>query len=170
MKPDSGKPMREETRSSASVRRAMLDDAPEIASVLQRSFAEYESFYTAEAFAATISTPDLIRERINEGPVWIAVRQGKIVGTVSALPRAEALYVRGMAVDPAARARGTGRLLLERVEEFAIRKGFERLFLSTTPFLSSAIRLYEKYGFSRTNEGPHELSGTPLFTMVKHLK
>ena len=37
----------------------------------------------------------------------------------------------------------------------------------TTPFLSSAIRLYEGFGFRRTNDGPQELLGTPLFTMKK---
>jgi hypothetical protein len=29
--------------------------------------------------------------------------------------------------------------------------------------------LYEKFGFQRTGEGPHELAGTPLFTMEKKL-
>jgi hypothetical protein len=43
------------------------------------------------------------------------------------------------------------------------------LFLSTTPFLTHAIVLYEGLGFQRSNEGPHDLFGTPLFTMVKTL-
>jgi N-acetylglutamate synthase-like GNAT family acetyltransferase len=154
---------------SAQIRRAKTEEASQIASLLHRSFAEYESSYTPEAFAATISTPDKIVERMKEGPVWVALQNEVVVGTVSTVAKAEALYIRGMAVDPAARGGGTGRGLLEHVEEFAIRNGFKRMFLSTTPFLSSAIRLYERHGFRRNDEGPHDLSGTPLFTMVKIL-
>jgi hypothetical protein len=44
------------------------------------------------------------------------------------------------------------------------------LLLSTTPFLSEAIKLYERSGFRRSTEGPRELFGTPLFTMEKQLK
>jgi GNAT superfamily N-acetyltransferase len=136
---------------------------------LHSSFAEYESDYTPEAFAATISTPEQISERMDEGPVWIALQNGVIVATVSAVAKGEALYVRSMAVDQAARRSGCGRALLNCVEEFAIRSGFKRLILSTTPFLTSAIRLYENYGFRRSAEGPHHLFGTPLFTMFKIL-
>jgi ribosomal protein S18 acetylase RimI-like enzyme len=136
---------------------------------LHRSFVEYESAYTKEAFAATISTPEQLRERMNEGPVWVAVQSGIIVGTVSGVAKGEALYIRGMAVDPAARGGGVGRALLRRAEEFAVQSGFKSLLLSTTPFLSGAIRLYENFGFHRSRLEPHDLFGTPLFTMVKNL-
>jgi ribosomal protein S18 acetylase RimI-like enzyme len=43
------------------------------------------------------------------------------------------------------------------------------MFLSTTPFLIGAISLYERAGFRRTGEGPHDLFGTPLFSMEKVL-
>jgi GNAT superfamily N-acetyltransferase len=158
-----------ETRPRTQVRMAVPDEAFLIASLLARSFAEYESSYTPEAFAATISTIDRIRDRINEGPAWVALRNGAVVGTLSAVARGEALYLRGMAVAPTARGDGIGRRLLERAEEYATRNGFERLSLSTTPFLKSAIRLYERCGFSRINEKPDDLFGTPLFTMVKNL-
>src|SRR5262245_57809843 len=158
-----------ETPPKAQVRMALADDAFSIASLLARSFTEYESSYTPEAFAATISTPDRIRDRIDEGPVWVALRNGAVIGTLSAVARGEAFYLRGMAVDPTARGDGIGRELLERAEEYAIRNGFERLSLKTTPFLESAIRLYERYGFIRNNEKPDDLFVTPLFTMVKNL-
>ncbi|HEV8659305.1 MAG TPA: hypothetical protein VGS96_11840 [Thermoanaerobaculia bacterium] len=41
------------------------------------------------------------------------------------------------------------------------------LVLSTTPFLDRAIALYERCGFRRTDEPPHDRFGTPLFTMRK---
>jgi len=161
--------LKEERQPGIQIRRALPDDASLIASVLHAAFVEYESSYTPEAFAATVCTPEQIRARMEEGPVWIALRNGIIKGTVAAVPKGEALYVRGMAVDPVTRGSGIGRALLNCVEEFAIESGFKALRLSTTPFLSSAIRLYEKYGFLRSNDGPHDLFGTPLFTMVKPL-
>ncbi len=145
------------------------DEASLIAAVLHRSFVEYESSYTTEAFAATISTPEQIRARMSEGPVWIALQNGAVVGTVSAVAKGAALYIRGMAVDPIVRGGGIGGALLKCAEEFAIQGGFKSLLLSTTPFLSRAIRLYERYGFCRNNQGPHDLFGTPLFTMTKIL-
>jgi SAM-dependent methyltransferase/N-acetylglutamate synthase-like GNAT family acetyltransferase len=158
-----------ETQSNMQIRKAVPDDAIAIASLLARSFAEYESSYTAEAFLATISTPDRIRDRIGEGPVWVVLRNNAVVGTLSAVARSTTLYLRGMAVDPTARGDGIGRELLECSEKYAVRNGFERLFLNTTPFLESAKRLYERYGFSRSDEKPDDLFGTPLFTMVKNL-
>jgi GNAT superfamily N-acetyltransferase len=93
----------------------------------------------------------------------------RIVGTASVVAKGEGLYVRGMAVLPTARGRKTGWLLLEHMEDFAVQNGLRRLFLSTTPFLSRAIRLYERFGFRRIAAGPHDLLGTPLFTMEKTL-
>ena len=150
------------------IRLAETGDPPAIASLLFESFVEYESLYTPGGFAATAITGEQIIARMSEGPVWVAMREEEeIVGTVSVVAKAESLYIRGMAVLPAARGERIGALLLTYVEEFARTEGCSRLFLSTTPFLDRAIRLYERFGFRRTLEGPHELFGTPLFTMEK---
>jgi ribosomal protein S18 acetylase RimI-like enzyme len=153
--------------SEIRIRRADADDAPSVASVLRESFEEYEHLYTREGFEATTPACAEVLRRIEEGPVWVALVDERVVGTVSAFPKGESLYVRGMGLAPAARGRGIGELLLRRVEGFASEHGFGRLFLSTTPFLSRAIRLYERHGFKRTGEGPDNLFGTPLFTMEK---
>jgi GNAT superfamily N-acetyltransferase len=99
----------------------------------------------------------------------VALQDGMVVGTVSAVPHGDALYVRGMAVEPITRGNGIGRALIGRVEEHATERGFKRLYLSTTPFLAGAIRLYEKCGFVRSADGPDDLFGTPLFAMEKKL-
>ena len=101
--------------------------------------------------------------------MWLALHGQAIVGTVSVLPKDDRLYVRSMAVLPTTRGMGVGGLLLGRIESFASAHRYKRLFLSTTPFLTQAIRLYERWVFMRTGEAPHELFGTPLFTMVKDL-
>jgi GNAT superfamily N-acetyltransferase len=106
---------------------------------------------------------------MQEGPVLVGSHAGRVVGTASAVQRESGIYVRGMAVVPEARGIGIGHLLLEEIEAFAKKHSAKRLFLSTTPFLTRAIFLYEKFVFRRTDEGPNDLCGTPLFTMEKPL-
>lgn len=156
--------------SAVKIRLATSADLPSLVSLLYDSFVEFRSFYTDEAFAATTPTSVELLRRMNEGPVLLATKDNAPLGTVSAVAREDHLYIRSMAVLPQARGLGLGALLLRTVEDFALAQGHKRLILSTTPFLTLAIRLYERSGFRRTIDGPHDLFGTPLITMVKDLK
>ena len=138
-----------------------------MAEVLYASFVEYEPLYTRQGFAATTPTAEQILARMREGPAWVSVRQTEVVGTVAAVLKGQSVYMRGMAVLPAARGLQVGTRLIECVEDWALDLGYRRLLLSTTPFLNRAIRLYERCGFRRTDNGPRDLFGTPLFTMEK---
>jgi putative acetyltransferase len=151
------------------IRRANAENASAVALVLRRAFAEFEPLYTKKGYAATTPEAETIVIRMQEGPLWLAVMEQQIVGTTSAVLQETGLYVRGMAVLPKARGFGVGRRLLEEVEAFAMANGCKRLFLNTTPFLRRAIRLYEDFGFRATDRQPHDLYGTPLFSMEKIL-
>ena len=131
------------------IRRAGPEDARAIAAVLLESFSEFRALYTDGGFAAT------------------ALGERLMLGTGAAVAKSESVYIRGMAVLPKARGSGVGTRMLRQIEAWANGEGYTRLFLSTTPFLVSAIRLYEEFGFLRTDEGLHDLFGTPLFTMEK---
>lgn len=150
------------------IRQACPPDAPAVARVLHDSFVEYETLYTPKGFAATVLKPNEVLARMREGPVWLAFRgPSDVVGTVAAKVKDHSLYMRGMAVVPGARGLGIGARLFQQVEAWASNHKCRCIFLSTTPFLDSAIRLYEKLGFRRTDEGARDLFGTPLFTMEK---
>jgi len=157
------------TAAQLEIRLAGLEDAQAIAGVLHQSFVEFKALYTAGGFAATVLSSDRVLARMHEGPVWVALRDGVMLGTVAAVVKDKSVYIRGMAVLPVARGAGAGARLLRQVEDWARSEEFNRLFLSTTPFLHSAIRLYERFGFRRTDEGHHDLFGTPLFTMEKSI-
>ena len=159
----------EQVRSAVQIRMALKVDAAAVASVLAAAFVEYRLSYTQEGFAATALSRDKIEIRMNEGPMWVALYDEAIVGAVAAVSKGAALYVRGMGIVPAARGKGIGELLLEHVENLACAQSYKRMILSTTPFLIRAIKLYEQFGFVRSSEGPFDLFGTPLFTMVKDL-
>jgi ribosomal protein S18 acetylase RimI-like enzyme len=150
------------------VRNAEARDAGAISATLLAAFAEFEALYTPAAFQATVPTADQIQARMAEGPVWVVERDGLVVGTVSAVPRGRELYVRSMAVRPAARGEGIAAGLLHAVESFAIARQHRRLVLTTTPFLTAALQLYRREGFRLTGERS-DLYGTPLLTMAKEL-
>lgn len=157
--------------SDVEIRIASADDAETIAEILRRAFGEFETFYTPEAFAATTPNAEKIRERFNgEGAIWVALKKAEIVGTVSAVPDGERLYMRSMAMLPEAQGLGIGRKLLQTVENYAGENGFEKLFLYTVPFLTGAIRLYEQSGFARGKLETEGFFGTPWLEMVKDLK
>jgi GNAT superfamily N-acetyltransferase len=156
-----------EPRVTTRLRPAELGDAEAIAATLREAFAEFESLYTAAGFRATTPTPDQLRARWAEGPAWVAEHEGTVVGTVAAVPRPTEMYVRSMAVRPAARGLGIGALLLRTVEAAALAGRYSRLALSSTPFLHAALQLYQRHGFRRTGES--DLFGTPLVLMSKQL-
>lgn len=155
--------------SRIRIREASPADAESIASLLKAAFLEFEPLYTPEGFRATTPAADEIEPRFAEGPIWIAEYDGRIVGTASVVPKGDGLYIRSMAVHPDARGGGVATLLLETAERAAEAFACSRLFLSTTPFLDAAIRLYERAGYRRTDDEPRDLFGTPLMTMVKEL-
>jgi len=155
--------------SDMRVRRARPEDAGAVASILYESFAQFRALYTPQGFSATAITADEVLVRMSEGPAWVALWEDSICGTVAAVPRDAALYVRGMAVLPRVRGMGAGEALLKEVETFAIEHHYRTLLLTTTAFLDSAIRLYERFGFYRTAGGSSDLFGTPLFTMERQL-
>lgn len=134
-------------RREFEVRRATPDDARAISGILYAAFEPFKSEYTPDAFAYTTPGPDLIEPRFAEGPIWVAVENGRIIGTVSGLADGDRFYIRSMAVRPGLQRGGVGQALLETIEEFAARQGYRRLYLYTTFVLPGARRLYEKNGF-----------------------
>lgn len=162
--------MVELNRNKIQIRLADEADVGSIVAVLAESFREYEKLYTKQGYAATTPTSSAVQNRFAEGAMWVALRESEVVGTVSVVPKGEALYIRSMAILPAARGNRIGEKLLTQIEEFAVASGYRRLVLSTTPFLDRAIRLYEKFGFQRNGEPPHDLFGTPLLTMEKSVE
>jgi len=155
-------------QAAIRIRKAKHRDATAIESLLYESFLEYERAYTPEAFHITTPEKREIESRIKHWTVWVALHANVIVGTVSAHPEDEALHIRSMAVRPSMRGRGIGKLLLQRVEQFALANGYKRLILNTTPFLASAIRLYERFGF-RVTGSEREWFGTRLTAMAKQV-
>ncbi|MEO5783081.1 MAG: GNAT family N-acetyltransferase [Ginsengibacter sp.] len=152
-----------------SIQRTTVADATNISKVLFDSFIQFKSFYTDKAFAATTISPGEVKKRMKEGNVWIALKSNIIIGTVAVIKKEEGLYIRGMAVLPEARGSKTGWKLLETIQEYAVENNFKSLSLSTTPYLTSAIHLYKKFGFTQIGEMDDSFYGTLIIQMKKEI-
>ncbi|WP_169799992.1 aminotransferase class I/II-fold pyridoxal phosphate-dependent enzyme [Herbiconiux solani] len=101
-----------------------------------------------------------VAEHATTAEVWVAVDEpsGHLLGSVT-LPRDGGalttlahegeLEFRLLAVDPAARGRGVGRLLTEFVLAEARRRGAHRVVMNSGTEMIVAHRLYESLGFTR---------------------
>jgi GNAT superfamily N-acetyltransferase len=150
------------------LREAIEADTRAISRLLRSAFLEFQPLYTPEAFVATVVPEVGIRTRLEEGPIWVAERQARLIGTVAAKRTADSVLVRGMAVEPTARGLGIGKALLTLTEDFARKHGCKTLSLYTTAFLNHAIRLYQSAGYRFTTEKSNP-NGTELLRMVKVL-
>lgn len=134
------------------IRRATSADSEAISSLLLEAFAPFESQYTPGAFEYTTPGVNAIADRFAEGPIWVAVENGSMIGTVAGLAEPNRFYIRSMAVKPGLQRGGVGQSLLHALEEYARQNGFLKLYLYTTFVLPGARRLYEKNGFTVLRE------------------
>lgn len=156
--------------SVLEVRLARPEEARAISDLIYEAFAPFEPEYTPGAFEYTTPKSDEVGKRFEEGPIWVAERDGEMVGTVSGLPEGERFYIRSMAIKPSVQRGGIGQSLLETLEAYARDNGFEKLYLYTTFVLPGAKRLYEKNGFYVLREtAPEEWHDMGGLEMEKEL-
>jgi GNAT superfamily N-acetyltransferase len=119
--------------------------------------------YDYEISARYRATLRDVAARGAEQEVWVALDRhtGQLLGTVtvptpgghiSALGQAGELDFRLLAVVPAARRRGTGRVLVEHVIALAAERGATRVVMNSGPQMTGAHQLYYAMGFTRLTE------------------
>lgn len=82
------------------------------------------------------------------GCIFLAIENDIIIGTAGLWKENETEYeLIKMAVDPAFRGKGISKILREHCLEVACSKHATKVFLFSNSQLTTALRLYEKYGF-----------------------
>ena len=89
------------------------------------------------------------------GQILMASLDGQVVGTcaLKSHPGNE-LELTKMAVDPSAQGQGIGKQLIQASIDYFTAENAQRLWLETNHILTTAIALYEKFGFVRIGNGP----------------
>jgi DNA-binding MarR family transcriptional regulator/GNAT superfamily N-acetyltransferase len=101
--------------------------------------------------------------------LWIAERNGRILGSVFVIPferSAEVAQLRMLYVEPTARGQGIGTVLVKQAVRFAREKGYARMRLWTQASLLSARKIYAAEGFKMVESSPHHSFGKELISEV----
>jgi ribosomal protein S18 acetylase RimI-like enzyme len=144
-----------------NIREAGAEELDEVETLVKTAYREFQPLMPAAAWNRWMEN---ISETLHgaAGVVLVAEDQGRISGAVKFYPDAAqahlgqwptgAASMRLLAVPPASRGRGYGRLLtqacLNRARDLAI----PTIFLYTGTFMAAARQLYEKLGFQRAPE------------------
>jgi len=143
------------------IREAGPEELDEVESLVKAAYREFQPLMPEAAWnrwmeniSETIHSPD--------GVMLVAHRQGRIAGAVKFYPDARQAHqgqwpagtasIRLLAVSPASRGRGYGRLLTQACLKRARELSIPAIFLYTGTFMTAARQLYEKLGFKRAPE------------------
>lgn len=145
-----------------SIRLAEKSELDEIAALFEPGLAAYRG--TPGDWIVDPYLADLLKvhDRFEIAETYVALDGLRIAGSVafyrdvalegwSNLPARWSGF-RALVVDPAARGRGIGRLLIERCIERTSEVGAPSLGIHTVALLADAVRLYERLGFVRCQE------------------
>jgi ribosomal protein S18 acetylase RimI-like enzyme len=115
---------------------------------------EYGFDYTFEAYVAG-PLAEFARSPHDGERIWLAERQGKIVGCIAIVASApEVAQLRWFLVDPSARGLGIGKTLIHEAVAFCRACGYKSVILRTVSVLTAAANLYRSMGFQLVERKP----------------
>ena len=143
------------------IREAGAEELEEVESLVKTAYREFQPLMPEavwnrwmENISETLHAP--------EGMVLVMEHRGEIEGAVKFYPDAGQAHqgqwpagaglIRLLAVSPARRGRGSGRLLTQACLKRARELSIPTIFLYTGTFMAAARHLYEKLGFKRAPE------------------
>ena len=131
---------------------------------------EYGFDETFEALVADILVQFINKHDPERERIWIAELLGESVGSVMIVDAGDNVaQLRLLLVEPWARGRKIGKLLVDECTAFARRQGYRKIKLWTQSNLDEARQLYLKTGFQMVDEKPHTSFGHDLVAQVWEL-
>ena len=85
--------------------------------------------------------------------VWVALRDGAVVGLLVLVAEPDHLLLENVAVDPAAQGSGVGTFLLGVAESQALQLGRPEIRLYTNAAMTENLAYYPRRGYVETHRG-----------------
>jgi GNAT superfamily N-acetyltransferase len=143
------------------IRQAVAEELDEVENLVKTAYREFQPLMPEAAWDRWMNN---ISETLHgpEGIVLIMEHSRELQGTVKFYPDAGQAHqgewpagaglIRLLAVAPASRGRGYGRLLTQACLDRGRELSIPAIFLYTGTFMAAARHLYEKLGFKRVPE------------------
>lgn len=149
------------TDHELTIRRARDEELDIVASLVVDAYSEFAARMAPDAWSSFAQDIANVRGRTIDAEVIVALRDDRIVGTVTRYPdwrgaQQDASAVRVLAVPPDERGTGVGRALMERCIALARDEGKDRVVLTVTQEMEEARDLYSRLGFERDPGLDHE--------------
>ena len=154
---------------SVTVRTAEPGDLERVGELTALAYVADELIPADHAYVAELQ--DAVH-RHDHATVLVAVEDApagqRVLGTITIatpdspyaeIAAADELELRMLAVDPGARRRGIGELLMRAAIERGLGWGAQRVVLSTMTTMAAAQRMYERLGMHRAPERDWEVEG-----------
>ncbi len=150
------------TQGLLTIREMKEFEQDAVTALLEISYGEYRGAFAKERWDRYSEEIKASLNNENIDVVFVAIFNKEIVGTMQLFRSADEAYqfpeleidapiIRFLAVKPTVRGVGVARKLLNRAISYAKDRCANAIYLHTTEAMSGAIRLYEKYGFTREN-------------------
>jgi ribosomal protein S18 acetylase RimI-like enzyme len=123
---------------------------------------EYRLDNTFEAYVAGPLSEFVLNEDKRQR-IWIVEADEKVVGCIAIVKHEEDVaQLRWFILTPESRGRGIGKHLMEEAIKYSREAGYKRIILWTFSELETAIALYTRWGFKKTDERAHHIWGRDL--------
>ena len=124
---------------------------------------EYGLDNTFEAYiAAPLSEFVLTKDRRGQR-IWVVEAGEKVAGCIAIVRNTEGVaQLRWFILTPETRGKGLGKRLMDEAVKFSREAGYRRIILWTFSELETAIALYRRWGFVKTEEKAHHIWGRDL--------
>jgi len=129
--------------AQVSLRPATPEDAPGIAACVCHAYVGYIERIGRQPGPMLEDYAEVIRQF----EVHVAEIDGRIVGAIVLKVTRDGFCIDNVAVLPSVKGQGVGRLLLQRAEAEAHRRGYESIYLYTHELMTENRALYSRIGY-----------------------
>lgn len=152
-----------EVTNTSTIREARTDEFEEVAALTIEAYQEFGRVIDANAWEQMRNGLANVAARADNSRLLVVAEDGRLVGAVHYYPPGtsdvkyfpvEWASLRVLAVAPAYRGKGLGRLLTDECIRRARRDSAAMLGLHTSELMTVAIQMYERMGFRQERELP----------------
>ncbi|PAQ08548.1 GNAT family N-acetyltransferase [Mesorhizobium temperatum] len=134
---------------------ADFDRWDEVLALIIRAFAAMDGVIAPPSSAHRLTVENL-RDKARQETGFAALKDGRTVGCVFVLERADDFYIGKLAVEPDFQGQGIARQLMQAVEDLARNRGKPAIELQTRIELTGNHAAFARLGFRETERTAHK--------------